>query len=173
MPDFEDRATAVRAGEELNLKALDAYLRAHFPEERGPLDVKQFPSGHSNLTYSVHLGDRELVLRRPPFGSKVKSAHDMGREFRVLSKLHAVYPPAPEVVLYCEDISVLGAPFYLMKPIHGIIIRRDPPTNLGFTAEIARRLSESFVENLARLHSLDYQNVGLGDLGKQIGRAHV
>ena len=135
MPDFEDRATAVRPGEELNLEALDAYLRAHFPDESGPLDVKQFPSGHSNLTYSVHLGNRELVLRRPPFGSKVKSAHDMGREFRVLSKLHAVYPQAPEVVLYCEDPSVLGAPFYLMKPIHGVIIRRDPPASLEFTEQ--------------------------------------
>jgi aminoglycoside phosphotransferase (APT) family kinase protein len=169
LPDFEDRATAVRAGEELNLEALDAYLRAHFPDERGPLDVKQFPSGHSNLTYSVSLGNRELVLRRPPFGSKVKSAHDMGREFRVLSKLHAVYPQAPEVVLYCEDISVLGAPFYLMKPIHGVIVRREPPASLEFTEETARRLSESFVENLARLHSLEYQSIGLGDLGKPEG----
>ena len=169
MPDFEDRATAVRAGEELNLEALDAYLRTHFPDGRGPLDVKQFPSGHSNLTYSLSLGNRELVLRRPPFGSKVKSAHDMGREFRVLSKLHAVYPQAPEVILYCDDVTVLGAPFYLMKPIHGVIIRRDPPASLGFTAEIARRLSESFVDNLARLHSLDYQSIGLGDLGKPEG----
>ena len=169
MPDFEDRATAVRAGEELNLEALDGYLRAHFPDERGPLDVKQFPSGHSNLTYSVSLGNREFVLRRPPFGSKVKSAHDMGREFRVLSKLHAVYPQAPEVLLYCEDISVLGAPFYLMKPIHGVIIRRNPPESLNFTTEIARHLSESFVDNLARLHGLDYQSVGLGDLGKPEG----
>ncbi|MFY9732867.1 MAG: phosphotransferase family protein, partial [Candidatus Acidiferrales bacterium] len=169
MPDFEDRATAVRAGEELNLEALDAYLRAHFPDERGPRDVKQFPSGHSNLTYSVQFGGRELVLRRPPFGSKVKSAHDMGREFRVLSKLHAVYPQAPEVVLYCEDTSVLGAPFYLMKPIHGVIIRRDPPASLEFTEQTARHLCESFVENLARLHSLDYQSIGLGDLGKPEG----
>jgi aminoglycoside phosphotransferase (APT) family kinase protein len=169
LPDFEDRATAVRAGEELNLEALEAYLRVHFPDERGPLDVKQFPSGHSNLTYSLQFGRRELVLRRPPFGSKVKSAHDMGREFRVLSKLHAVYPQAPGVVLYCDDVTVLGAPFYLMKPIHGVIIRRDPPASLDFTKQIARRLSESFVENLARLHSLDYQSVGLGDLGKPEG----
>ena len=169
MPDFEDRATTVRAGEELNLEALDAYLRPHFPGEPEPLDVKQFPSGHSNLTYSVHLGNRELVLRRPPFGSKVKSAHDMGREFRVLSKLHAVYPQAPEAVLYCDDVTVLGAPFYLMKPIHGVIIRRNPPERLNFTPEIARQLSESFVDNLARLHGLDYQSVGLGDLGKPEG----
>jgi aminoglycoside phosphotransferase (APT) family kinase protein len=169
LPHFEDRATAVRPGEELNLEALDAYLRTHFPDERGPLDVKQFPSGHSNLTYSVHLGDRELVLRRPPFGSKVKSAHDMGREFRVLSKLHAAYSSAPEVVLYCDDVTVLGTPFYLMKPIHGVIIRRNLPEGLNFTAEVAGHLSESFVDNLARLHSLDYQGVGLGDLGKPEG----
>ena len=96
---------------------------AHFPEQSGPLEVKQFPSGHSNLTYSVRYGNREFVLRRPPFGSKVKSAHDMGREFRVLSNLHAGYPPAPEVFLYCDDMAVLGAPFYLMKPIR----RRDYP----------------------------------------------
>jgi aminoglycoside phosphotransferase (APT) family kinase protein len=169
LPDFEDRATAVRAGEEPNLEALDAYLRAHFPDERGPLDVKQFPSGHSNLTYSIQFGSREFVLRRPPFGSKVKSAHDMGREFRVLSKLHTVYPQAPEVILYCDEVTVLGASFYLMKPIHGVILRRNPPASLEFTAETARRLSESFVDNLARLHSLDYQSIGLGDLGKPEG----
>jgi aminoglycoside phosphotransferase (APT) family kinase protein len=169
LPDFEDRATAVRAGEELNLEALESYLRAHFPDERGPLDVKQFPSGHSNLTYSIQFGSREFVLRRPPFGSKVKSAHDMGREVRVLSKLHAVYSQAPQVLLYCDDETVLGAPFYLMKPIHGVIIRRNPPASLEFRAETARRLSESFVDNLARLHSLDYQSIGLGDLGKPEG----
>jgi aminoglycoside phosphotransferase (APT) family kinase protein len=169
LPDFEDRATAVRAGEELNLEALDAYLRAHFSDERGPLDVKQFPSGHSNLTYSIRFGSHEFVLRRPPFGSKVKSAHDMGREVRVLSKLHAVYPRAPEVVLYCDEVTVLGAPFYLMKPIRGVIIRQNPSASLEFTAETARRLSESFVDNLARLHSLDYQSIGLGDLGKPEG----
>jgi aminoglycoside phosphotransferase (APT) family kinase protein len=169
LPDFQDRATAVRAGEELNAAALESYLRAHFPEERGPLEIKQFPSGHSNLTYSVHLGRREFVLRRPPFGSKVKSAHDMGREFRVLSKLHAVYPQAPEVLSYCDDVSALGGPFYLMRPIHGIIIRRNPPAGLEFSAEIARRLSESFVDNLARLHGLDYASIGLGDLGKPEG----
>jgi aminoglycoside phosphotransferase (APT) family kinase protein len=169
LPDFEDRATAVRAGEELNTEALESYLQAHLPNERGPLDVKQFPSGHSNLTYSVRIGSHELVLRRPPFGSKVKSAHDMGREFRVLSKLHAVYPRAPEVVLYCDDASVLGAPFYVMRPIHGVIIRRNPPAGIEFTPENARRLSEAFVDNLARLHSLDYLSIGLGDLGKPEG----
>jgi aminoglycoside phosphotransferase (APT) family kinase protein len=110
-----------------------------------------------------------MVLRRPPFGTKVKSAHDMNREYRVLAKLHAAYPPAPEVLLYCDDVTVLGCPFYVMKPIHGIILRRSLPAGLEFTAEIAQRLSESFVDNLARLHGLDYSAIGLADLGKPQG----
>jgi len=169
MTDFRDQATAVRAGEELDAERLAPFLRENFPESDGSLRVEQYPSGHSNLTYLVHWGDREFVLRRPPFGSKVKSAHDMGREYRVLSKLHAAYPPAPKTLLYCADESVLSAPFYLMKPIHGIILRRDAPPGLAFTAEIARRLSESFVDNLAKLHGLDYAAIGLGDLGKPQG----
>lgn len=167
--DLRDRPRAVRVGEELDLARLEPFLRSHFPDESGTLRVEQYPSGHSNLTYSVHLGNREFVLRRPPFGSKVKSAHDMGREFRVLSKLHAAYPPAPEVLAYCDDDSVLGAPFYLMEPVHGIILRRDPAPGLKLTASAAQRLSENFVDNLARLHGLDYAAIGLGDLGKPQG----
>jgi aminoglycoside phosphotransferase (APT) family kinase protein len=169
MSDFLDRPTSVRQGEELDLTKLDPYLREHFPDEGGALHVRQYPSGHSNLTYSLQLGARELVLRRPPFGSKVKSAHDMNREFRVLSKLHAVYRPAPEVILYCGDEAVLGAPFYLMQPIHGVILRHQLPPGLEFTAETARCLSESFVENLIRLHRVDYAAAGLSDLGKPEG----
>src|SRR5437879_7098225 len=143
MPDLRDHPTAMRTGEELDLSRLEPFLRTHFPDEHGSLSVQQYPSGHSNLTYAVSLGSREFVLRRPPFGSKVKSAHDMAREFRVLSRLHGVYPVAPEVLCYCDDESILGAPFYLMKPIRGIILRRGPPPDLQFSADTARRLSES------------------------------
>jgi aminoglycoside phosphotransferase (APT) family kinase protein len=93
----------------------------------------------------------------------------MSREFRVLSKLHPVYAPAPEVHFYCDDESILGIPFYLMEPIHGVILRRDLPRGLDFSPQKARRLSESFVENLALLHSLDYAAAGLADLGKPQG----
>ena len=127
MSGLQDKTTPVRPGEELDLAQLEPFLRSHFPDETGPLVVRQYPSGHSNLTYSLQIGSREMVLRRPPFGSKVKTAHDMSREFRVLSKLHDHYPPAPHVLLFCGDASVLGAPFYLMEPIHGIILRRDVP----------------------------------------------
>ena len=168
MANLRDNPTAVRTGEELDLTRLEPFLRSHF-SDAGALTVAQFPSGHSNLTYLVCLGDRQMVLRRPPFGSKVKTAHDMSREYRVLSKLHLVYPQAPKALLYCEDLSVLGSPFYLMERIKGIILRRDPPNALVNTPEIARQLSKAFVENLARLHGLDYGAIGLADLGKPQG----
>ncbi len=163
-----DHAVAVRAGEELDLARLSAYLARHF-DGPGPVTVEQFPSGHSNLTYRVTWGGRELVLRRPPFGSQVKSAHDMGREYRVLSKLHESYPVAPKVILYCDDLSVLDAPFYLMEPIRGIILRRELPPDLLLSPAMARQLSEAFLDNLIRLHGLDYGKIGLGDLGKPQG----
>jgi aminoglycoside phosphotransferase (APT) family kinase protein len=169
MGDFCDRPAPMRAGEEIDLARLEPFMLQHFPGLGGVLTAMQFPSGHSNLTYLVRLGDREMVLRRPPFGSKVKSAHDMGREYRVLSKLHAAYPEAPKTILHCEDLSVLGAPFYLMERIRGIILRKDPPQGLSFSADTARSLSGSFIHNLARLHSLDYARIGLADLGKPEG----
>src|SRR5437764_470383 len=140
--DLQDHATAVRPGEELDLEKLEPFLRIHFPDNHGALTVRQFPSGHSNLTYSVALGDREMVLRRPPFGSKVKSAHDMGREYRVLSRLHSVYP-APKALLYCDDESILGAPFYLMERIHGVVLGGDLPRGLRLTPEMAALTSRA------------------------------
>jgi aminoglycoside phosphotransferase (APT) family kinase protein len=168
-----DQAGTVRAGEELDLARLQPFLLEHFGHS-GPVSVEQFPSGHSNLTYLVRMGNermgsREVVLRRPPFGSKVRSAHDMAREYRVLSKLHIAYPLAPKALLYCDDLSILNAPFYLMEPIRGMILRRDPPPDVPFSPETARRLSETFLDNLARLHRLDYAAIGLADLGKPQG----
>ena len=164
-----DRPTAIRTGEELDLTQLAAYLHGRFPGIVGELSVAQYPSGHSNLTYAVRLGPREFVLRRPPFGSKVKSAHDMGREFRVLSRLHAAYAPAPEVLDFCEDTTVLGAPFYLMQPIHGVILRSRMPRGLAFPPATATGLSQAFVDNLVRLHAVDYKAAGLADLGRPEG----
>jgi aminoglycoside phosphotransferase (APT) family kinase protein len=170
-----DRAGRIRAGEEIDLDRLQPFLQQHLGEgEPLRISVEQFPSGHSNLTYLVRLGNeptgnRELVLRRPPVGSTVRSAHDMSREYRVLSKLHAAYPLAPKALLYCDDLSILGAQFYLMEPIRGMILRRDPPPGVPFPPKTAQRLTEAFIDNLARLHRLDYVAIGLGDLGKPQG----
>ncbi len=172
--NFQDLPANVRPGEELDVAKLESYLRSHLPDLPGVFNVQQFPSGHSNLTYFLSFGEGggreviEFVLRRPPFGSKVKSAHDMGREYRVLSKLHSVYP-APRPVLYCDDTSVLDAPFYVMDRLRGIILRRDLPAGLEISPDTARKLDESFIDGLIHLHALEYNAIGLGDLGKPEG----
>jgi aminoglycoside phosphotransferase (APT) family kinase protein len=117
----------------------------------------------------VRVGDQDFVLRRPPFGNQVKTAHDMGREFRILSKLNAVYPPAPRPLFYCEDSGVLGAPFYLMERRRGIVLRRPDTPGVTIDPPTARRLSTALIDNLALLHSLDYRAAGLADLGKPEG----
>jgi len=167
--EFLDRTRDVRSGEELDAEKLQAYLREQLPKVEGPLSIEQFPAGHSNLTYCIRIGDEQFVLRRPPFGSKVKSAHDMGREYRVLSKLHKVYGPAPEPLVYCDDGDVIGAPFYLMRRVEGIILRKALPRGMEIAPELARAMSESFIDNLAALHALDHNEIGLADLGKPQG----
>lgn len=165
---YRDESAPVRAGEALDLERLGAYLSRQLGGN-GPLKVEQFPCGHSNLTYRVTWCGRDMVLRRPPFGSKVKTAHDMGREYRVLSRLHSAYANAPQATLYCDDAGVLGAPFYLMEPIRGIILRRNLPPEVPLTPALARRLSEAFLDNLVQLHRLDFCSIGLGGLGKPEG----
>jgi aminoglycoside phosphotransferase (APT) family kinase protein len=162
----EDQPRAVRTGEELDESALAAFVDKELGH-RGSLTVEQFPGGHSNLTYLVHHGDREYVLRRPPFGSKVKSAHDMGREVAVLSKLAPVYDRAPRVLAYEATGSVLGAPFYLMERRRGIILRRDLPPDLS--RDKLPKLCELLVDALVDLHAVDYTAAGLGDFGKPVG----
>jgi len=164
-----DGAAPIRPGEQLPLASLEAYLRPRLPDASGPLTVEQFPHGHSNLTYLLRMGEAEFVLRRPPFGNQVKSAHDMGREFRVLSKLCAVFPAAPRPYFYCEDHSVLGAPFYVMERRRGIILRHAANSGLVIDPPNAQRLSTALVDTLALLHALDYKAAGLADLGKPDG----
>jgi aminoglycoside phosphotransferase (APT) family kinase protein len=164
-----DAAKAVRAGEELDLERLELYLHAHLPGYEGPLSVAQFPGGHSNLTYLLQLGDRQIVLRRPPFGSKVKTAHDMGREHRILSRLPDVYKKAPRALVYCEDLAVIGAPFYLMERVEGVVLRGPRPKGVNLDETTMRRISESTVDGLAELHAVDYEKAGLGDLGHPEG----
>jgi aminoglycoside phosphotransferase (APT) family kinase protein len=167
--DFSDQTKAMRPGEELDLAAVGKYLKSALPELAGETVIEQFPSGHSNLTYLIKVGGRDLVLRRPPFGSKVKSAHDMGREFKILSAIHPVYPPAPRPLVYCEDESVIGGKFYVMERIPGVILRRSLPEGMEFGPDIALRLSRSLIKNLATIHAIDYEAVGLGQIAKVEG----
>jgi aminoglycoside phosphotransferase (APT) family kinase protein len=164
-----DQPVRVRHGEELNLEALNTCLK----EQRvitGPvIEVMQFPGGYSNLTYLLRTEFNEYILRRPPSGAAIKSAHDMGREFKVLSLLQNNYSKIPAPILYCESPEVIGVPFYIMQRIKGIILRPSNVKDLSLTPEEMRRISEMLVDNLAALHSLDIHKTGLDQLGKPEG----
>lgn len=169
-PNPLDQAAPVRQGEALDLAALEAYSHSQFPElGSAALEVLQFPSGHSNLTYLLRLGQRELVLRRPPFGVKIKSAHDMQREYQILAHLAPLYPRVPHPLAYCADETVIGAPFYLMERLKGIILRGARPPGLDLSPLRMQALSENFVNNLVEIHRVDYQTAGLADLGHPQG----
>lgn len=147
-----DAPRPVRPGEELDEVRLAQFLGVSW------VRVAQFPKGHSNLTYLVTTPERELVVRRPPVGSKVKSAHDMGREARILEKLHPVFPLAPRVVKVCDDPSILGAPFYAMERIRGAILRGPAPPD---APSDMKPLCAELVRTLARLHAVDWRAAGL------------
>ncbi|HAJ34641.1 MAG TPA: phosphotransferase family protein [Chloroflexi bacterium] len=164
-----DQAAPVRLGEELDSAKLAHYLLTNLPGATGPLAVAQFPGGFSNLTYLLRLGSQELVLRRPPFGAAIKSAHDMGREYRVLRALHSVYPKVPRPLLYCDDLTVIGAPFYVMARLHGVILRGQAPAALGLTPPLMAAIGRAAIDNLAHIHAIDYAAAGLGDLGRPQG----
>ncbi|CAN5266310.1 phosphotransferase family protein [soil metagenome] len=163
--------TKIRLGEELNTENLQTFLRENLNVKTDEIKISQFPAGSSNLTYCVKIGETEYVLRRPPFGNQVKSAHDMSREFNVLSKLSEVYQPAPKPLIYCDDENVIGAEFYFMERRKGLIIRGKSPEVLENSPELQRKVCESFIENLAKLHALDYKKIGLENLGKPEGYA--
>lgn len=167
----------IRQGEELDWSALDRYLRERLPAQlegesldpAAPLQVEQFPGGHSNLTYCVRFGDREFVMRRPPFGPVAPTAHDMPREYRLLAAIHPHFHLAPKPYLLCEDTSIIGAPFYLMERRRGIVIRQTVPPEIGENLALRRRISESVVDTLAAMHAVDIQATGLVNLGKPVG----
>jgi aminoglycoside phosphotransferase (APT) family kinase protein len=167
MSSLLDEPRPVRPGEELDLVHLETFLKDAIPGLASALEVHQFPSGFSNLTYLVRAGERDLVLRRPPVGSKVKAAHDMHREYRVLSALHPVYPKTPAPLAYCDDATVLGAPFYVMERIEGVILRGKKPAEFSCPPALARKCCDVFVENLARLHQVNYEAIGLDDLRRE------
>lgn len=166
---MNDRATSIRSGEELDAKKVLDFLRDSVPGLKGEVEIKQFPSGFSNLTYLVKVGEREMVLRRPPFGRKAKTAHDMGREYRVLSSLKPVFPYCPQPLVYTEDEAVMGCPFYVMERIPGVILRRDLPKGMELSPQEARTLSENLIKVQCQLHTVDYVQAGLGDFGRPEG----
>lgn len=163
VPPSVDQPGAMREGEELDSPSLSTWLAANGLE--GELRVEQFPAGHSNLTYLVTIGDRELVLRRPPFGAQV--GHDMGREWRVLTAL-AEWDQAPRPVAFCDDEEVLGAPFYLMERRRGVVLRGPKPP-AWLDAATTAGLCRAFASTLAEIHDMNLAAIGLDGFGRPQG----
>lgn len=166
--NFIDQSRAVRAGEELDIASLDKWLKEKLPHLVGVPEVTQFSGGASNWTYRLAYDNDDLILRRPPAGTKAKSAHDMGREYRIQRALHGLYP-VPDMLAFCEDESIIGAEFYVMQRIAGIIPRANLPKGLELTQEQTRQLCLGVIDKLIELHQLDIHKTGLDVLGKGEG----
>lgn len=168
-------SVAVRAGEGLDIAALAAYLRDRLAERSSAADpdatfeIEQFPGGHSNLTYLIRYHDQEFVLRRPPVGPVAPTAHDMPREYKLLSLVNPHFPLAPKPILLCEDPSIIGEPFYLMERRRGFIVRSSVPKEIGDNLVLRRQLSEGMVDTLVALHAVDIYSSGIVNIGKPEG----
>lgn len=170
MVDTTVDTSLVRAGEELDLTSLDNYLRSTLPQfsSASNIEIEQFPGGHSNLTYLIRYGTHEFVLRRPPVGPVAPTAHDMPREYNLLSVINPYFDLAPKPILLCEDTSVIGVPFYLMERRRGLIVRFSLPSEFD-DLQLRRRLSEHTVDTLAALHAVDIYRSGIASIGKPEG----
>ena len=163
----------VREGEDLDWRRIESYLREHLPPDAGAVQgdfaVMQFPNGSANLTYLIRFGETELVLRRPPFGTLAPGAHDMKREYRVLSRLWQAFDAAPRAFLFCADASVAGADFFVMERRRGEVIRGIVPEAMRRHSNVGQRVSMALIDRIAEFHTLDPQAVGLEQLGRPDG----
>lgn len=152
----------------INWPHLVDWMTVNVPGAGEPAGISLIAGGKSNLTYIVETSERRLVLRRPPLGHVLPTAHDMRREWRVISALAPTSVPVPEPVAFCDDQDVIGAPFYLMAYVDGTSVQRQEDMR-GTTPEQTRRLSERLAEVLATIHAVDYRAAGLADFGRPEG----
>jgi len=160
----------VRKGEELQEESLKLFLQSSglIESKNSEWKVSQFSTGFSNLTYLIKIEGKELVLRRPPHGA-IKRGHDMGREYKVLTGLNRGFSKAPKAYVYTEDIEVNGAPFYIMEKVEGIILTNKVAKDRQISPSEFSTIADSWLDTFVELHGLDYEAVGLGDLGRPKG----
>ena len=167
----ENQKGGIRNGEELNIKNLKSFLAKNqlIDNEKSELTTSQYPGGYSNLTYLLTIDDKEYVLRRPPIGTQVKKGHDMGREYKVLSRLFKVFPKAPQAYAFSDDPAILGAPFYLMEKVEGIILRVKEVKKRNIKPKEFPVIADSWLNTFVELHQADYKTAGLENLGRPEG----
>lgn len=166
-----DKAGSVREGEELPLAPLKEWLNSNIGDLNGDMKVTQYSGGASNWTYCLGFENKEIILRRPPAGTKAKGAHDMGREYRLQDSLKPVFDKVPTMLGYTDDESVIGAEFYVMEKINGIIPRKHFPRGVNLNEQQARKLCEVALDELISLHNVDYKSANLSHIGKGAGYA--
>ena len=159
----------VREGEELDIQAVSQWLKAQGVDVQEPVEVTQYSGGASNWTYRLNYRNADLILRRPPKGTKAKSAHDMAREYHVQKNLAPYYPVLPQMVALCHDESVIGCDFYIMQRVEGIIPRAKLPPELNFDENQVQELCINVIDKLIELHQVPYQGTELEKLGKGEG----
>ncbi len=159
----------VRPDERFDEARLHAWLKDKLPGADQPLQVRQFTGGVANLTYLLDFGEHQYVLRRPPLGPVAKRAHDMGREYKVLSVLHQAFPKAPRALLFCQDATIIGSPFLIVERRQGVIVRKSMPPEFTDIPDAPQRMSQALIETLAEFHAVDFEALGLGDLGHPEG----
>ena len=161
----EDEIIPVRSAHRFDEEALARYLADKLEGFAGELTVKQFGQGQSNPTFLLGSGDREWVLRKKPPGKLLPSAHAVDREYRAIKALQDTDVPVPEACLLCEDDTVVGTPFYVMKRAEGRIFRNPSMPEVS-SADERGAIFEAMNETLAKLHQVDLKAVGLEDFGK-------
>jgi aminoglycoside phosphotransferase (APT) family kinase protein len=166
---YNDQPVNPRPGDLPDKSRLVEYLAGKLEGFGGSIDIRQYPGGYSNLTFLLQWETGYAILRKPPNGADIKSAHDMHREFRVLSALHPAFPKVPKPILYCDDITVMGTPFYLMEKVTGIILRNTIPRGLDLGPGTMRGISEAAIRCLSDLHNVDIHATGLYALGRPEG----
>jgi aminoglycoside phosphotransferase (APT) family kinase protein len=160
----------VRADERFDEVKVKEFLEGKLDGADQPMIVQQFGGGAANLTYLLTFGnDHQYVLRRPPLGPIAPSAHDMAREFKVLSVLYRVFPYAPRAYVFSDDEEIIGAPFVVMERRVGTVVRRTLPDYYADSPDAPRQMSEALVDRLAELHAVNYPELGLDDLGRPDG----
>lgn len=160
----------VRKGEELNLDILEQFLRKNIENlPNSPLELLQFSAGHSNLTYQMKVGEWQAVLRRPPLGPVAPKAHDMEREFKIISELHPVFSVTPKPILFSNQQDIVGSPFFIMERKNGIVIDTFFPDEITVTKELCQQLSKIMVDKLVELHGINYKETRLGEISKPEG----
>ncbi len=169
MADVIDKAGAVRSGEELDIEAVDLWLKQHITGLEGTPDITQYSGGASNWTYCLEYANTALILRRAPAGTKAKGAHNMQREFELQKALKPVYPYVPQMLGFCDDDTVIGTDFYVMEKLVGIIPRKHMPKGLPLSPERTNQWCKNVIDCLSQLHNVDIHQAGLANLAKGEG----